>query len=119
MEKVIFAEIEVDRCTSCHGLWFDMREPEHLKDLPGSEVIDYGDAEVGEAMSHIQRIQCPVCHTPMIRMVDNRQPHLHYESCHVCYGVFFDAGEFRDYKQTHFSELIEELLTILRKPSIS
>jgi Zn-finger nucleic acid-binding protein len=35
----------------------------------------------------------------MVKMVDARQPHIRYESCSVCYGVFFDAGEFRDYNK--------------------
>jgi hypothetical protein len=34
----------------------------------------------------------------MIRMVDARQPHIWLESCKVCSGVFFDAGEFTDSK---------------------
>ena len=36
---------------------------------------------------------------PYGRMADRRQPHIWYESCKVCYGVFFDAGEFTDFKE--------------------
>jgi hypothetical protein len=42
-------------------------------------------------------------------MTDHHQPHIHFESCTVCYGVFFDAGEFRDYKEQTLGESIGRL----------
>ena len=48
----------------------------------------------------------------MIRMVDHRHPHLWYESCTVCYGVFFDAGEFRDYKEHSILETFKGWLKL-------
>ena len=99
MEKVTFEQIEVDRCTNCKGLWFDMLEHEHLKAMKNSESIDVGEVETGKEYDKIDKIDCPVCQTLMIRMVDKDQPHIRYEACTNCYGVFFDAGEFRDYKE--------------------
>ncbi len=99
MEQVVFGDIEVDRCTLCKGLWFDLLEHEQLKSMRGAEAIDIGDPEVGAIFNRDDRIHCPRCAGPMIRMVDAVQPHIWYESCGVCHGVFFDAGEFRDYKQ--------------------
>src|SRR5688500_12312425 len=115
MGKVTFGSVVVDRCTSCKGLWFDAREHERLKDVEGAETIDVGPLATGatkpatDAADRSNRpsdakIDCPVCHTRMIRMVDHQQPHIHYESCTVCHGVFFDAGEFRDYKDQTVSE---------------
>jgi hypothetical protein len=46
----------------------------------------------------------------MIQMTDHKQPHIKYESCTVCYGVFFDAGEFRDYKEVTLAESVRKLL---------
>ena len=103
MEKVTFEQITVDRCTSCRGLWFDAREDERLKKMPGAEDIDTGPPK-REDRKQAVRIDCPVCHTQMIRMVDHQQPHIWYESCTVCHGVFFDAGEFRDYKENTVAE---------------
>jgi len=45
----------------------------------------------------------------MIRMVDHQQPHMLFESCPVCYGVFYDAGEFRDYKSHTVVDLFRDL----------
>ena len=40
---------------------------------------------------------CPQCEfVPLIRMVDVKQPDLHFESCKECYGRYYDAGEFRE-----------------------
>jgi len=100
MEKVTYQNIVVDRCTACRGLWFDALEKEHLAALKGSDVIDTGAPTKPAAGAPTKaKLNCPVCHTPMIDMVDQRHPHLHYESCTVCYGVFFDAGEFREAKE--------------------
>ena len=110
MEKVTHAEIEVDRCTDCKGLWFDMLEHEHLKAVEGSEAIDIGDPKAGKDHDVIARIDCPVCRTQMIRMVDKDQPHIRYEACTTCYGVYFDAGEFRDYKEETILDFFKDLL---------
>ncbi len=99
MEKIEYDEVTVDRCLGCKGLWFDMLEHEKLKGIPGSEIIDSGDPETGRKYNEIDEVNCPVCRAQMIRMVDKDQPHIWYESCGVCYGVFFDAGEFTDYKE--------------------
>ncbi len=99
MEVVAFKDVEVDRCTLCKGLWFDSFEAEQLKHMKGSEEIDIGDPDVGRVFNRDDRIDCPRCKTAMIRMVDPKQTHIWMESCTVCHGVFFDAGEFRDFKR--------------------
>jgi Zn-finger nucleic acid-binding protein len=102
--------ITVDRCTACGGLWFDMLELEHLKALEGSESIDRGDRRTGKKLNKKADIDCPVCKTRLIRMVDRSQPHIWYEACTRCYGVFFDAGEFRDYKEKTVLDFFKDLL---------
>lgn len=109
LEVVEYASIQVDRCTGCKGIWFDMLEHEHLKTIEGSESIDIGDEQVGRKYRDMTRVPCPVCKTDMIRMVDREQPHIWYEACTTCYGVFFDAGEFRDYKERTVMDFFRDL----------
>ena len=109
MEQVIYGEVEVDRCTLCKGLWFDMLEHEQLKAVPGAEAIDTGDPEIGALLNRDDRISCPRCGGRMIRMVDPEQPHIWYESCGVCHGVFFDAGEFADYRRHTLADFFRRL----------
>jgi Zn-finger nucleic acid-binding protein len=111
MEKVRHQSIEVDRCTGCHGLWFDLLEQDRLARMARSEVVDDGDVATGRRFDKVDHIRCPVCGSPLIRMVDRRQAHIHYESCTVCHGAFFDAGEFRDYKSYNVLDVLEDLLT--------
>lgn len=109
LKVVKYAAIKVDRCVGCNGIWFDMLEHEHLKMIEGSESIDIGDAAVGRKYRDMDRVDCPVCHTRMIPMVDRDQPHIWYEACTVCYGVFFDAGEFSDYKEKSVLDFFRDL----------
>ncbi len=115
MELVTFEGVTVDRCTACKGIWFDANEQKLLKEKKGSEVIDTGDIATGKKMDKIHNIQCPRCHTPMIRMVDVDQHHIDYEACTVCYGIFLDAGEFKDLKDYTMSEYLRELFGAKKK----
>jgi Zn-finger nucleic acid-binding protein len=110
-EKVTYAGVTIDRCLACHGLWFDAREQERLRDVDGSEAIDLGPADPHRpAEAHpTSKILCPVCRSPMIEMTDHQHPGLRFEGCTVCYGAFFDAGEFRQFKETSVVQAVKRL----------
>jgi Zn-finger nucleic acid-binding protein len=114
MERVSYKDIDIDRCTGCRGIWFDLLEREKLAKIEGSETVDVGDAADGRKSDRIERIDCPVCRTPMIRMVDPAQPHVWYEACKVCHGVFLDAGEFRDLKERTLLDRVRGLFALER-----
>ena len=111
MEKVEYHSIVVDRCTRCKGIWFDMLEAETLKGIDGSGQIDIGSPKEGEKFNQLEGVKCPKCQTLMGKMVDNDQPHIWYESCDICYGVFFDAGEFKDYKEESVLDFFKDLFS--------
>ncbi len=114
-EPVQYGNITVDRCTNCKGIWFDMLEAEHLKEIEGSESIDIGDPKVGESYNEADKVNCPKCTGVMIRMVDLKQPHIWYESCPMCYGMFFDAGEFTDFKEETIMDFFRDIFAKERK----
>ena len=115
MEKVNYQNIKVDRCTICKGIWFDMLEHEELKKISGSESIDSGDPGLGKTFNEMDKINCPKCAAKMIRMVDVKQSHIWFEGCKVCYGFFFDAGEFTDYKEENIFDFFKSVFTRERK----
>jgi len=115
METVRFLRVEIDRCTSCQGLWFDALEKEKLAEMPHSESIDTGDAATGKFTNTIEPTECPRCKGKLVKMVDPQQPHIWFESCHTCGGAFFDAGEFTDYKQHDWLDRFRDLFTGERK----
>ena len=116
MEKVSIQEIELDRCNSCKGIWFDEFELSDAKNLEGAESIDIGDSNSGKEQNQNDLIDCPKCNTKMIRMVDAQQSHIWYEHCVTCSGNFFDAGEFKDLKEDTIFDFVKTWLTPERKP---
>ncbi|MBD8526979.1 zf-TFIIB domain-containing protein [Pseudoxanthomonas sp. CAU 1598] len=109
MQSLVVDEVEIERCEGCGGLWFDMLEEELLKQH--AEQIDIGDPQVGRQQNSNDRIDCPRCKSgqPLIRMVDAAQPHIWFESCTVCYGRFYDAGEFKDFAEFNLSDWLKRL----------
>jgi Zn-finger nucleic acid-binding protein len=116
LQPVVQAGIEVDRCANCGGLWFDRREADRLRQEKGSaKAVDIGDAKVGDQHNEQAKVECPRCHTLMIRMVDLDQHHIWYESCPVCYGKWFDAGEFKDLQEESVVDFFRDLFARERK----
>ena len=99
MESITYGEQQttIDRCTGCGGLWFDLGEAEQLRGEWMSETLDRGDVSVGRANDKITDCHCPRCGKKMEHIEDSDQPHIGYESC-AEHGMYFDAGEFIDYK---------------------
>lgn len=99
LEQIVCSGIEVDRCLYCRGLWFDSLEAETLKTVQGSESLDIGNPQMGNNFNKISEdIDCPRCNQKMIRMVDIDLHCIWYEKCPACYGVWLDAGEFKNFK---------------------
>lgn len=116
MELVTVESVQVDRCTGCGGLWFDMLEHEHLKALGDSERIDSADPARGKAQDVLRKIDCPRCKTGMIAMVFPAQPQIHYEMCSTCHGLYLDAGEFADFKHLTIAERVKHALALFKRP---
>lgn len=113
LAPVEFQGVEIERCSSCQGLWFDAFEHEELKAMAGSEAIDIGASGVARDATHAS-LQCPKCAQKLFGMVVAGQPHIGIESCGVCHGVFFDAGEFKDFKDETFGERLRDLFRVGR-----
>jgi Zn-finger nucleic acid-binding protein len=111
----VFGGITIGRCTDCQGLWFDEFKKEELMKHKGAASVDVGPAAVGRIWNAIDRILCPRCSVPMIRMVDLNQPHIWLEHCKVCGGSFFDAGEFRDLLHHTVLDFFRDLRVHARK----
>jgi Zn-finger nucleic acid-binding protein len=115
MESVTLHSVTVDRCMGCGGMWFDAYEADKLRGVKGSDELDRGDPDVGKKYNKVEDIDCPKCNVGMIRMVDAGQRHIYYESCPMCFGVYFDAGEFKDYKDESFWDFFKGLFSGERK----
>jgi Zn-finger nucleic acid-binding protein len=113
--KVTYEGIQIERCLSCHGMWFDALELKDLLKKKGSEKIDIGDERNFQKTNAIENYLCPKDGSQMIKMVDARQNHVWYESCGTCYGIFLDATEFKDLKDKSLLDLVRSFRAPERK----
>ena len=111
METLEYEGVEVDRCTSCKGIWFDVGESDSLRNKDAAAAIDTGDPLRGQQTNEIVRYRCPRCGGGMMRMVDPQRAHIWYEECTSCRGSFFDAGEFADLTQDTVSDFFKRVTT--------
>jgi PAT family beta-lactamase induction signal transducer AmpG len=115
MEPIEYEGTEVDRCTICHGIWFDAGEIEMMKDKHAAAAIDIGDTKTGKEANTIDRYDCPRCGGAMVRVVDPVQHHIWYETCSGCSGSYLDAGELRDLSTRNIADFFKGLATPERK----
>ena len=57
--KVHFEGIQIDRCMSCHGRWFDALELKDLLRKKGSESLDVGIERDFDKTSQVEDYLCP------------------------------------------------------------
>ncbi|MCC6527697.1 MAG: zf-TFIIB domain-containing protein [Polyangiaceae bacterium] len=97
MAEVHAGGLVLDRCGTCHGLWFDRRELSTLLDL----------YRLGEAIPHslpnpsAQRVEhvmgvCPRCDIALERSETVAVPGLHWDTCSRCAGAWLDGGELAE-----------------------
>lgn len=103
MKHVRVGEVLVDRCYACSGLWLDALEKEKL--IADRQSVAAADAPTGPHTTVTRgRLHCPRDKSQLIEVRDPRQPHVCFESCTVCGGVFLDAGELKDLSERTLRE---------------
>ena len=107
MDIVEIDGTQIDRCSGCHGLWFDPGEIEKLRNRKSAAAIDIGDPASRKEHNSIDEYRCPRCGGGMAKMVDPVQKHIWYETCEACQGSYFDAGEFSDLATLSLSDLFK------------
>ncbi len=90
------AEVEIDHCMECGGIWLDAGELEMLFD----------DADKARRCIQLFRIDsrsaekprpCPICDKKMEKViVGTEQPPLLIDRCRKGDGLWFDSGELQD-----------------------
>jgi len=90
------AEVEIDHCMECGGIWLDAGELEMLFD----------DAEKARRCIQLFRVDsrstekprpCPICDKKMEKViVGTEQPPLLIDRCRKGDGLWFDSGELQD-----------------------
>jgi Zn-finger nucleic acid-binding protein len=110
MQGVEVEGTQVDRCPSCEGLWFDALEERDVRAKESVDKLDPPGAQAKAGRNEQKHVNCPRCHSQMIRLLDRHTREVWYESCPICYGKFFDAGEFRAIQPRTLGEVLRSLL---------
>ena len=67
-----------------------------------------------DSSNKIEEIDCPNCGARMETLTDEKQTHISYEKCPECENVFFDAGEFTDWKHETLMDVFRGILARIR-----
>ncbi|HSV98908.1 MAG TPA: zf-TFIIB domain-containing protein [Sedimentisphaerales bacterium] len=90
------ANVEIDYCVSCGGVWLDSGEPELLMDAPekaGQLLRSFREDTAGTE----QPRRCPICDKRMSKiLVGQATPPLRIDQCRRGHGLWFDRGELED-----------------------
>jgi Zn-finger nucleic acid-binding protein len=88
---VEFADIELDSCPECGGLWFDRGEMELLAARCGCSV----ELLAARSGSHVEeaRLKCPTCRRTMDKKLFGEGEPVVGDVCSHCGGLWLDAGE--------------------------
>jgi len=89
-------KIELDYCSSCHGVWFDAGELELL--LARLGVADTGGLlhevlSTNEVSTTEKRRRCPICRQSMRKATVGDHPQILIDACRRGDGLWFDGGE--------------------------
>lgn len=95
MIVVEHANIELDYCVHCKGVWFDAAELDlllrSLELAAGHDVASLMKLPK-KAPAEAPR-KCPICRKKMHKMLIGREPEVLIDSCAVGHGLWFDGGE--------------------------
>ncbi len=94
----------------CGGLWFDALELEKL--LQQRSAMKRIDSAGGSVAPDAQAQFCPRDKARLIDMRHLDQPHVKYESCKICGGLFLDAGELNDLSVHTLAERVRRALKL-------
>ncbi|MBN1392415.1 MAG: zf-TFIIB domain-containing protein [Sedimentisphaerales bacterium] len=90
------AEVEVDYCTDCGGIWLDAGEIELLlcDSQQARQLLDSFKVDSGCAETHKK---CPICLKNMQKInIGLAEPPLLIDECAKGHGLWFDKGELQD-----------------------
>ncbi|MCA9169988.1 MAG: zf-TFIIB domain-containing protein [Planctomycetales bacterium] len=110
LESVKVADIELDKCHRCDGLWFDHGELQRVRQLNVSDIeqqieADYGDPKFVPQVPQ-GYMRCPRCNGRLQRRYFAGHTAVEVDTCESCHGVWLDDGELS--ATTHKRRTVEE-----------
>ena len=96
MVTLELADIEIDHCIHCGGIWLDTGELELLLDEPRKAKHLLDSFREAPAASEPPR-RCPICEKKMAKIiVGSSEPPLFIDRCRRTDGIWLDKSELQD-----------------------
>jgi Zn-finger nucleic acid-binding protein len=90
------ADVEIDHCTSCGGIWLDSGELELLMDNPAAAKRLLNSLRQDDSTWE-QRRKCPICGKKMTKVrMGHTDPAVLVDKCQRGDGLWFDRGELQE-----------------------
>jgi len=97
LEKIRFHKSEIDRCSQCHGVWFERDELRKSKDEK-DQYLKWLDVDLWREAKKIQVFSSiKTCHSckESLYEVKYGESNIKVDICNSCQGVWLDGGEFK------------------------
>lgn len=118
-------DIEVDRCVSCCGVWYQQDELRRAKDQADEQLnwLDFDIWKDREKLTTLSRSRsCPSCGKPLV-VLKYADTKVEIDCCPTCKGVWLDKGEFeriiaaleQEVNSKSFSEYLKASLSEARE----
>ena len=79
MQVEVFSKVEIDRCTRCYGIWFDVGEVARAALCAVPALREQGPSPR----------TCPLC---LQALTVGRMDQVEVDACETCKGTYLDAG---------------------------
>ena len=97
MKPLRIADVQIDECPQCRGIWFDKGELKEAKDEVNPD-LRFLDFEIWhrKAVFKINEasLECPRCRNMSLRAINFQEPDIDITFCAFCEGVWLNTGDF-------------------------
>jgi Zn-finger nucleic acid-binding protein len=85
--------VALERCSSCSGIWFDMRELSQLLEQDAREVASLRRGRHNQELEGKKGF-CPRDGSELLRVYSSINQSVIIDACADCRGIWLDHGEF-------------------------
>lgn len=107
-------QVEIDYCTSCHGIWLDEGELEiFLPDEYRKEML-FNSFKVDKKNGE-KKIKCPVCSKKMNKISCGDTKNIVLDECPDKHGFWFNKGELNNVVEMGSLDKENKIVSLLKE----
>ncbi len=107
-------QIEIDYCTSCHGIWLDNGELELLMQ-DSEEKTQLMDSFSVNKNSGEKILKCPICRKKMEKLNCGKGNKVLLDKCIKEHGIWFNEGELEQVVEMGGLDKQDKIINLLKE----